>query len=96
MDENRCFRWDAEDLILSVRVLPRSSRDEVLGIVNAQLRVKTTAAPADGKANKAITTLLAKEFGVPGSRVELLRGHTSRDKLMRIVGPVLLPPCLSV
>ena len=95
MDQSRCFRWDAEDLLLSVRVQPRASRNEVLGLSNAQLRVKTTATPSDGKANKAVSALLAKEFGVSRSCVELLRGHSSRDKLFRISKPAALPEYLS-
>jgi uncharacterized protein (TIGR00251 family) len=91
VDESECYRWDGDNLLLSVRVQPRSSRTEVLGVANSKLRVKTTAPPADGKANKAVIALLAKEFGVSGSRIELLRGHTSRDKLLKITGPVSLP-----
>jgi uncharacterized protein YggU (UPF0235/DUF167 family) len=42
--------------------------------------VRTTAAPADGKANKAVAKLLAKYLGVAASRIELLRGQTHRNK----------------
>lgn len=91
MDDSDCYRWDGDNLLLSVRVQPRSSRTEVLGVADNKLRVKTTAPPADGKANKVVIALLAKEFGVAASRIELLRGHTSRDKLLKISGPVSLP-----
>jgi hypothetical protein len=47
-------------------------------------QVRVTAAPADGEANRAVIALLAEAFGVARSRVELVRGAASRDKLFRI------------
>jgi uncharacterized protein (TIGR00251 family) len=43
-----------------------------------------TAAPVEGKANEALLQFLAKEFGVTPSSVEIVRGHRSREKLIRI------------
>ena len=48
------------------------------------LRVRVTAAPEGGEANRAVIALLAEVFGVAPSRVELVRGATSRDKLFRV------------
>jgi hypothetical protein len=67
-------------VILSVRVSPRAKHNQVTGVSNGYLQVRTTAAPADGKANKAVAKLIAKYLGVPASRIELLRGHTHRNK----------------
>jgi len=53
--DNSCAEWRGKDLLLSVRVQPRASRDEIIGIVDDRLQIKTTAAPTDGKANKAVT-----------------------------------------
>ena len=47
------------------------------------LRVRVTATATDGKANKAVVKLLAKHLGVAPSSIEIVRGHTSRDKLIR-------------
>ena len=53
------------------------------------LRVSVAAAPVDGKANTALCKLLAKRAGVPRTRVTILRGERSRDKLVRIEGMAL-------
>ena len=53
------------------------------------LRVSVAAAPVDGKANTALCKLLAKRAGVPRTRVTIVRGERSRDKLVRIEGMAL-------
>jgi uncharacterized protein (TIGR00251 family) len=63
-----------------VRVTPRASRSEIGGPNNGALRIRTTAPPTDGKANKATIKLLAKYLDVPPSSISLLRGQTSRAK----------------
>jgi len=70
--------------LLPVRVQPRASRDEVVGWRDGSLRVRVTAAPTDGRANRSVAALLADACGVPVSAVELVRGHASRDKLYRV------------
>jgi hypothetical protein len=72
--------------LLPVRVQPRAGRDEVLGWHGGALRVRVTAAPEAGQANRAVIELLAETLGVPRSSVELVRGAVSRDKLFRVSG----------
>jgi uncharacterized protein len=69
-----------------VRVQPRASRDEVVGWQGAVLSVRVSAAPTDGRANRAVTELLARVLDVSPSSVELVRGHASREKLFRVAG----------
>lgn len=70
---------------IAVRVHPRAARNAVLpGEGDAPLRVYTTAPPADGAANAAVTRLLARALGVAPSRLTLLRGAAGRDKLFRL------------
>jgi uncharacterized protein (TIGR00251 family) len=69
-----------DDLVITVRVVPRASCNEISGPHDGVLRIRTTAPPADGKANKATTRLLAKFLDVPPSSITLLRGQTSRNK----------------
>ena len=78
--EGACVRELDDELVLSIRVQPRARNNEVLDVRNGRLLVRTTAAPADGKANKAVIKLLAEFVDVPPSRVTLLRGATSRNK----------------
>ena len=69
---------------LAVRVIPRARRDQVGGERDGRLVVRTVAPPADGKANVAVTKLLAAHLGIPARRLELVSGHTARDKVFRI------------
>lgn len=69
---------------IAVRVTPRASRNAVV-MQDGQVRVLVTTVPEDGKANKAVTRLLAKALGIAPSRLELVRGATGRDKLFRVI-----------
>ncbi len=78
--------------LLEVRVQPRARRNEVVGQADGVWRVRVTAAPEGGQANRAVIALLAEALGVAPSRVELVRGAASRDKLFRIERrPLTLP-----
>ncbi|ETX15856.1 hypothetical protein OCH239_11785 [Roseivivax halodurans JCM 10272] len=68
---------------LSLRVTPRASRDAVEETA-AGLKVRVTAPPEDGKANAAVQKLLAKALGIAKTRLTLIAGQTSRDKVFRI------------
>lgn len=67
-----------------LRVVPRAGRDAIEMTDEGKLQVRVTAPPEDGKANKAVQKLLAKSLGVAPSRLELLRGATSRDKVFKL------------
>lgn len=83
-------RWDGGDLVLTVRVQPRASRDELL-LDGARLKARITAPPVDGAANAHLLRFIAAEFGVAPSRAELVRGATGREKVVRIAAPKKLP-----
>ena len=68
---------------VAIRVTP-GARSESLTLDEGVLAVKVRAKPQDGAANEAVRKLLAAAYGVAPSRVELLRGATSREKLFRI------------
>ena len=68
---------------LMVRVTP-GARVEALEIAGGRLLAKVRAKPEDGKANDAVLALLATALGLAPSRLELLRGATSREKQFRI------------
>ena len=71
---------------LTVQVRPRAALDAVDGWVGPALKVRVTAPPAGGAANEAVRAVLARALGCPRSAVEILRGATTRTKLVRIVG----------
>ncbi|MEK7991005.1 MAG: DUF167 family protein [Thiotrichaceae bacterium] len=88
----RCFyQWDHQDLLLAVHVQPRSSKTEIIGVYGERLKIKITAPPVDGKANKELIKLFAKLFSVPKSHIYLLNGETSREKRFKIQAPSKLP-----
>lgn len=70
---------------LAVRVTP-GAKVEMLEISAGKLLAKVRAKPEDGKANQAVRDLLAAALGLAASRIELLRGATSREKQFRIAG----------
>ena len=73
-----------ESCTIKVRVQPKSSRNQVGGFQDGTLRVRVTAAPTEGQANAAVIALLAKTLGVSKSRLEIIRGYRSRDKVVSV------------
>jgi hypothetical protein len=69
-----------------VRIQPRASKNEVLRLENGSLKIRLTAPPVDGAANEALIKFLADRLSVTKSQVEIVSGHTSRDKIVRISG----------
>jgi len=88
------YRWDGDDLVLTLRVQPRAARDE-LRLETTRLRARITAPPVDGAANAHLLRFLAAQFGVAPSRTELIRGAASREKVVRITAPKTLPDALA-
>ena len=73
-------------LLLSIKLQPRASRDEIGEPLGDELRVKVTAPPVDAAANEALLRLLADTFECARGQVELVRGHTSRHKIVKLHG----------
>jgi uncharacterized protein (TIGR00251 family) len=69
---------------LQVRVIPNASRDEVVGWQDAVLKVKVQAVAEDGKANRAVCALLAREFGCGKREVVILGGEKARLKRIQV------------
>lgn len=85
------YRWQGDDLLLTLRIQPRASRDEIVGPHGDTLKVRITAPPVDGKANQHLLRFLAEVFDVPQASVELITGETGREKRIRITRPRRLP-----
>jgi uncharacterized protein (TIGR00251 family) len=71
---------------IAVRLRPRGHADELLGVEDGVLQARVSAPPVDGKANRALCKLIAKRAGVAPSRVSVLRGERSREKLVAVEG----------
>ncbi len=80
-----------DGLRLAVRLTPNGGRDAVDGVETdasgeTRLKMRVSAVPEKGKANKAMIAALAKMLGAPKSSIELLSGDTARQKILRIDG----------
>ena len=79
------IRQDGPDVLLAVHVRPRASRNQVIwGADRVTLRL--TAPPVEGAANAACCGFLAELLDLPKSRLRVIRGQASREKLLRITG----------
>jgi uncharacterized protein len=81
------YRWKDDDLVLSIHLQPGSAQDMLAGTHGERLKIRITAPPVDGRANQHLIRYLARLFDVPCARVELLAGHGSRSKRVRIRQP---------
>lgn len=70
----------------SVRVQPRASANEVVGLYGDALKVRLTAPPVDGAANVGLIALLAGTFGIPARCITLVSGATARTKIVELRG----------
>ncbi|HEY7965626.1 MAG TPA: DUF167 domain-containing protein [Solirubrobacteraceae bacterium] len=71
---------------IDVRLQPRASRDEIVGIRDGVLHARVTAPPVGGEANRALCRLIAARLGIAGSRVEIVRGQRGRSKVVAVAG----------
>ena len=69
---------------IAIRVQPNVSKDEILGWVEGVLRIRIKAPPENGKANEALVSLLASVVGIPKSQIRIIKGYTSRNKVIYI------------
>ena len=71
---------------LSVRIQPRASKNGVTRMEDGSLKIRLTAPPVDGAANEALVKFLSDILAVSRSQVEIVSGHTGRQKIVRISG----------
>ncbi len=70
--------------LLRVRVATKASRNEIVGVRNGELLISVTTVPENGKANEAIIKLISKSLKCAKSKIDLILGSKSKDKLFRI------------
>lgn len=90
------FTWQNSDLILNCRLQPKAAQDEFAEVAEGRIKIRITAPPVDGKANKHLIKFLAKQFKVPQDRVAIMNGDNSRQKRILIVDPQQLPASLNL
>ena len=83
-DINDYFKITGNDIIVKVKIVPGSSKNKIIGVYNDSLKITITAPPVEGKANKKCIAYLAKYFDVAKSKIEIILGQTSKNKLIKI------------
>ena len=81
---NDYFKITGKDIVIKVKIIPGSSKNKVIGVYNNSLKITITAPPVEGKANKKCITYIAKCFDVAKSKIEIISGQTSKNKLIKI------------
>lgn len=81
-----CLKHHPEGTVLNVRVQPRSSKSQLIGLQGELLKIKLMAPPVEGAANKACCEYLADFFGLAKGKVVLLTGKKSRQKTILLRG----------
>ncbi len=70
----------------SVKVVPRASKNQIAGMEGDAVKIRLTAPPVEGKANAALVRFLAETLGVSRAQIEIVTGHASRHKVVRVRG----------
>ncbi|WP_293444972.1 DUF167 domain-containing protein [Persephonella sp.] len=70
---------------ITVKVKPNAKKDEIKKIDTDYYEVRVTVVPEKGKANKRVVEILSKHFKIPKSKIKLVRGETSREKVFEIL-----------
>ncbi len=78
------YTVDSEYVTLSLIVTPRSSKNSFSRVEPQGIRVKIKAPPVEGEANKELVKFLSKRFKIPKSEIEIISGHNSRYKRVRM------------
>lgn len=89
-----CFSWQAPELYLLCKLQPKAAKNEFSEVTDGRIKIRITAPPVDGKANKHLVKFLAKQFRVPQNAVNIISGETSRLKRVQIISPQTLPAAL--
>lgn len=76
----------ADGVTLAIKLQPRASKNELGALTGPELRIKVTAPPVDAAANEALLRLLADKLDCSHGKVELIRGHTARHKVVKVHG----------
>ena len=75
-----------DGVYLALKVQPRAPKNEIGHVLGSELKIKIAAPPVDSAANEGLIRFLAEWLGCPRNAVEIVHGHTSRHKQIRICG----------
>lgn len=86
MDYKLVLKPLGPDILLALKVVPRSSKNQLMGIENGELKVKIKAPPVDGEANEEALAFISEILGLSKRKLSVERGETSRHKVIKIRG----------
>ncbi len=78
-----------DGVTFKIKVQPGAAKNEIVGVQGDVLKVKINAPPVKGKANRALIDFLAEKLEVRKSEIEILSGHTSKIKKIKVVGEAI-------
>lgn len=70
----------------AVKVVPRASKNQIVGMEGDALKIRLNAPPVEGRANEALIAFLAEKLGLPRANIEIIVGETARRKIVRVRG----------
>jgi uncharacterized protein (TIGR00251 family) len=80
------FKKSKNGIVVEVKVEPRSSKRGIAGVMENALKVKLTAPPVEGAANEQPIEVLSEAFGIKKSDITIIRGQSSKRKVVEIKG----------
>ena len=83
-DINNYFKIAGNDIIIKIKIVPGSSKNKIIGAYNDALKITITAPPVEDKANNKCIAYLAKYFDIAKSKIEIISGKNSKNKLIKI------------
>ena len=80
------FKESKKGIMLKIKVEPRSSRKGISGLKGDTLKIKLHSPPIGGAANEELIEILSEEFDIKKTAIKIIRGHSSKDKVIEIEG----------
>jgi uncharacterized protein (TIGR00251 family) len=80
------FKKSKKGITVKIKVEPRSSRKGISGVLGDTLKVKVNSPPVGGAANEELIDILSEEFRIRKSSIKIIRGHSSKEKVLEIEG----------
>jgi len=75
------IKQTSEGILVNIKIVPNSSKNDIV-LENEFVKVKITAQPIEGKANKALLEFLSKKFKIPKTSIEIVKGETNKEKTL--------------
>jgi uncharacterized protein (TIGR00251 family) len=85
------FKRSKKGVTIKIKVEPRSSRKGISGVTGDTLKIRVNAPPVGGAANEELIGILSEEFGIRKTAIKIIRGNSSKDKVVEIEGIASIP-----